>query len=1686
LVVGTAAVLVSSIIGTPPLAAAAGATGSGTHRLAGQTVPSLGPALARGLLRPVHGDRPTKQLTLTLVLRRSDQGGFDRFVAAVQDRTSPLYRHFLTQTQLAARFGPSLGSYDAVLAWLRRAGFVVVQGSANRLTLTVHGTEAQAEHAFGVTIGNYVSRRGQSFYANLQDPVLPSAIAADVASVGGLSNLGAPQVPEYHALLYPFCLLYARSQFDSNTYTVVDGHTESSPNLAKQLEYLNKCFTEHGSYTQTALFRHGTVGTRSRTRVTPSTALGAGGHGVAQPQSVDGTGQRIGLVEFDNFHASDVSDYLTLSGSTASTSNLSEVDVNGGAGAPGPAEAEVLLDADIAMAVAPGAHVVVYDAPATTSFAAMFNAMVGDGDTVISNSWSSCEDQVSEAEADSIDSVLAQAAASGVSVLNGSGDSGSTCLDGSPNTIGVPSDSPNATAVGGTSLTLGPGPTYQGETWWDGSQSTPQTGQGGFGVSHDFTRPSYQQGHTASAARSVPDVAVNADPAQGYVICQADAGGCPTGLSYGGTSAATPLMAAMVATLNQQVGHSLGALNPAFYPLDGTPAFHSAASMASDFAHVGLGSPNMDQLGLALLGTTAGPVSAGSFVDDSAYGGIPANGTSMDHVVVFLRDSDGHSVSGKHVSLTANAGSSAVISAASGPSSTDGGTVTFDVTDLVAEHVVLTATDTDDGITIAPTVTANFTTPVATGAEIFGGPNTVPNDGTSTATVTVYLQNSLARPAAGKVVSLAQGGGHAVITPSGSSVPGTTAVTDSAGNATFTITDTSTESVDFTATDVTDGSLPVPGSVIVSFAPGGASCNTTLPTATNGYSATAFATGFPYTVETVVYPGNFTVSGCTAFESAPAFDAAGNAYVPDTADGTIHVLGPDGGTPSPVNQLPATNFPGGSLGQLAFGTDGSLYAGLIQSSGSVSNPEVVQLDPATGATLKVVASTSSGLPDCPFVLVADPLSGDLFVDDECSGFAASNQISRISDPSGAHPTVSNYVTTGGCNLGMSFAPDGTLYLANCNGEVDAIGGTNTVNPAVTKVANVPGAFSVAVVTSGVGGHATAIDAFSSSGNVSAIDLTTTPATVTTAATGTALLFLTANARDGCAYGTIAGTIVKVGPPACASTSTTEPEITLTPDGSTSPPIGSSAGFSVDLQNVPNPNGTPLRFDVVGPNPVGGLVDSDGSGHAQFDYQGVFRGVDTVTASAVVNGQTITSAPIRVHWNSGKDTTFLDLNASPQGGQTGQPTSLTATLLDASQSPPTTLSGRTVTLTLGGQMCTTATNGAGVAACDLTPQSPGLLATSATFAGDASYTPAQTTNSFIATLPNGNHTTTVVQCAPGSAAVGAATTCTATVTDTTTGSPTTPTGTVTFASDSAGMFSGPGNSCSLSGSGASASCAVDYTPTAAGTGTHLVTGRYGGDASHASSQGSGEVSVTVTATGGGGGGGRGGASTSTTLESSASLAVTGRHVTYTATVSPAPAGGTVRFTDGGAMIRGCRAVPVTTSTGTATCHTSYGRPGSHLIQAAYSGDAGFGASSAATLTERILSSLMLVDPPTGVAGKVGLLLSCAARSHGCATTISLVVGGSATQQVSRRAARREAGSRPHRVQVGHRMVHIQAGKSKLVHIRLNRAGQRRLAAAGRLRVRYRVRLTVLGASSTAAAGKVVVHQQPHTRGHLHRR
>lgn len=1298
---------------------------------------------------------PGGVLRLTVTLRRHDERGFRRFLRRVQDPREAAYRHYLSQRALTARFGPSRRAYDRVRAWLRAGGLRVTAGSRNRLTVTARGPAAAVERALHVGVRGY-QVGGRTIRAVAGAPLVPAGIAARVRGIGGLSDLARPRpssaAPRAPPLIGP--------QYQ-NTYDVCSFGGMTTPFTQLAAGNLPAAIANAFGFvilhlTELSVFKDliclgmftgltASVATCSSLidpsawKLNPACNEYVNAGLLRGRRRVETTNaQKLGIVAFDSFHRSDVEDFVAHANPTASTPlpGLSTVEVDGGAGAPGAGEAEVLLDIDVAMLFAPlpDTSYVVYEAPPSATFESVFNRMIGDGMTVITNSWSACEDQVSRAEAESIDAVLAQAAAGGVSVFNASGDSGSTCLDGAPDTVGVPADSPHATAVGGTTPEVGPGLEYKSERWWDGSGHTPPTGTSGFGVSRYFTRPAYQDGKTTATGRSVPDVVTNADPAQGMAICQASRGGCPSGLRYGGTSLSAPKWAAITVFLNRRLGRNVGEVNPAVYPLAGTAAFHDAAGMGSDFAHVGIGSFDFDRLTMGLAGRTAGPVDPALSVAAAAgppgvaplapFDEVPADGSATGIVRVDLSAAHHFPVSGKTVTLTASAGSHAQISAASGLSDSDG-TVLFSVTDDTVERVTFTARDTTDGVDVANRPQLHFVSPAATGASIVATPPRVVNDGTDPATINVYLQDARGRPAVGKTVKLTASGGTPTLTPASGE-----ATTGDDGTATFTATDTTNQTVQFTAVDATDGNLPVPGSATVNFEPPGPPCSDARPTGSNGVTATTLATGFPINdrpLVTNVASLTFTLGECAGLLN-PAVDPSGNLLLPDTISGQLTRLAPGAGSGT---DLPGTSFaPGGQLGGVAYGESGQLYAGLSNTDGDFHRSRLVELDPASGAIRRTVVTNADGLAPCPDVAV-DPLSGDVFTTSECTGALASSSITRVGNPDGATPTATSYVSTGQLTTGIAFAPDGTLYLALINGDIVSVTGTDTPAPVKSTVASVPHVPSgVDVLATDGGGRASTLAVSGYDGTATRVDVTASPATQTDIAGGGASLRGIRTGPDGCLYASQIDALVKLAGPGCAA-SAAGPQVTLTADGPASAATGSSASFTATLRNVASPAGAVVRFVVGGPNGRSAILHADAAGKAAFAYSGVFRGVDEVVATTTVDDETVASVPARVRWTAGKATTFLTLAQSPQGGRAGAQANIRATLVDASVDPPAPLAGQALTLGLNDQRCTVTTNGDGTAACALSPPASVALATvSAHYGGSATYTASDSVAAYL--------------------------------------------------------------------------------------------------------------------------------------------------------------------------------------------------------------------------------------------------------------------------------------------------------------------------------------------------------------------
>lgn len=266
------------------------------------------------------------------------------------------------------------------------------------------------------------------------------------------------------------------------------------------------------------------------------------------PAGTDGSGQAIAIIELGGgFAQSELDTYFAGLGITGPT--VTAVGVDGAQNEPGQdpegADGEVLLDIEVAGALAPGAAITVYFAPNTDAgFVDAVSEAVHAASTpaAISISWGQNEDDWTAQSRTAMDSVFADAVQLGIVVTAAAGDSGSSdgAADGG-NHCDFPASSPNVIGCGGTSLSGG------AETVWNNGADNGATGGG---VSDAFDQPQRQSGAgVPGSGRGVPDVAGDADPQTGYQVLVDG-----SQLVIGGTSAVAPLWAALIARLAQATG----------------------------------------------------------------------------------------------------------------------------------------------------------------------------------------------------------------------------------------------------------------------------------------------------------------------------------------------------------------------------------------------------------------------------------------------------------------------------------------------------------------------------------------------------------------------------------------------------------------------------------------------------------------------------------------------------------------------------------------------------------------------------------------------------------------------------------------------------------------------------------------------------------------------------------------------------------------------------------------------------------------------------------------------------------------------------------------------------------------------------------------------------------------------------
>lgn len=525
-----------------------------------------------------------QQQTITVFLKLRDQAGFDQAVSELYDPQSPRFHHWFEPADFA-RYAPSAADVQAVKAGLQGQGLEVVSIDPQNFSLRVRGASHAMETAFQTELHSY-SRAGADFQAPLRQPRLAGAAGALIAATVGLERHQAH--PQFAAAKNPltgkplFQQKMTSSSADLGVFNLLTSTPLSGPQqfnlkaLAVPLPTNSLYgpayainFFKFVSYTPADLQRH---------------------YGLDSliAQGYDGRGQTIALVEAFGYDAALADANTAVSvfgGPPLDASNFQVIYPEGKPLNPSAADltgwnGEIALDIQAAHAVAPGAKIVEVASSGQdnedqiASLEYIINHRVA---TIVSCSWENDPEIISGAEEEqAFNNVLERSAAAGISVNFATGDSGDLGLGTPLGSVSIPSNSPYATAVGGTSVLNDPlgGPDIV--TGWGSNLSLLETiaviydppvpqgfaGGGGGGESQYYAKPVWQH-RVPGTGRQVPDVAALGDPYTGVPVVVTTAGEQDGLAGIGGTSLATPVFSAIWAIAQQYNREVLGQAAPA-------------------------------------------------------------------------------------------------------------------------------------------------------------------------------------------------------------------------------------------------------------------------------------------------------------------------------------------------------------------------------------------------------------------------------------------------------------------------------------------------------------------------------------------------------------------------------------------------------------------------------------------------------------------------------------------------------------------------------------------------------------------------------------------------------------------------------------------------------------------------------------------------------------------------------------------------------------------------------------------------------------------------------------------------------------------------------------------------------------------------------------------------------------------
>ncbi|HUI38654.1 MAG TPA: PKD domain-containing protein, partial [Thermoplasmata archaeon] len=482
------------------------------------------------------------------------------------------FGHYLTPTEIADRFAPSVADYETAASYFRSEG-LSVSPSPDRMLLVLDGPAGRVAHAFGTTFESYADG-ARSFYSHPTPARLPEGLPA-------MAAVGLGNETQIHPYSVPAVPAPAGTACNASTY-------------------LTPCLAQT-AYNLSGLLQSGD----------------------------NGTGFRIGIVDtYDGSEpqtqlASDFSKFTQeyrLPSKNVSYAYPIPTTVNLNSTQTGWAVEEA-LDMQWSRAMAPGASIVMtFSSVATAALYGSVDWLVAHHSVdAITMSWGEPDVGIynavvapcaAECNASSDGSytllhpVLEAAAAEGISVFSSSGDCGAASGT-SGVTTSYPASDPYVVGVGGTDLSINSSGSYVSEDGWSGNSSGGTSpgcwNQGGSGGGFSpFPRPYWQVAPGVPkhpTTRGQPDVSMVAGSPGALIVF----GGQDS--IEGGTSLASPMWAGLAADADSYGKAALGFLDPSLYEIarnsSERAAFHDVTQGWNGYSAgtgwdpvTGIGTPN--------------------------------------------------------------------------------------------------------------------------------------------------------------------------------------------------------------------------------------------------------------------------------------------------------------------------------------------------------------------------------------------------------------------------------------------------------------------------------------------------------------------------------------------------------------------------------------------------------------------------------------------------------------------------------------------------------------------------------------------------------------------------------------------------------------------------------------------------------------------------------------------------------------------------------------------------------------------------------------------------------------------------------------------------------------------------------------------------------------------------------------